>query len=259
MIFLEININGLNINYIDVGKGEPILFLHGWGSNCDAFRFIINAISDRFRVLALDFPGFGKSDTLDKAWDVSNYVDFTVKFIEKLGLESLTLVGHSFGGRVIIKMVGSGLVKPKKIVLMDSAGVKHKRKLRAKIKLFAFKTVKNVLLLPIIRNHSAKLLDRARAFFGSADYNAAPAVMRETLVKVVNEDLCSYMSSITAPTLLIWGDKDEDTPLADAKVMEKLIPDSGLCVIKGGGHFSFIDSPYEVNAIFNSFLGGGNQ
>ncbi len=256
---MEININGLNINYIDVGQGEPVLLLHGWGSNCDAFRFIINSFSDRFRMIALDFPGFGKSDVIDEPWDVSDYVDFTVKFIEKLGLRSPTLVGHSFGGRVIIKMVGSGLVEPSKIILMDSAGVKHKRSLASKIKLASFKTVKWFLLLPVIRNFSAKALDRARAFFGSADYNSAPAVMRTTLVKVVNEDLCSYMSGIKAPTLLIWGDKDEDTPLSDAKTMEKLIPDSGLCVIKGGGHFSFIDSPYEVNAIINSFLGGGNQ
>ena len=103
---------------------------------------------------------------------------------------------------------------------------------------------------------SAGTLEKARRHFGSADYNSAPVVLRQTLVKVVNEDLCEYMPNIACPTLLIWGDQDTDTPLSDAKVMESKIPDSGLCVIKGVGHFSFIQSPFEVNAILNSFLGG---
>lgn len=253
---MTIEIDGRKIHYTDEGEGKPILLLHGWGSSCAAYRFIIKSFSDRFRMIAPDFLGFGDSEMFSEPWDVSDYVDLTVKFIKALGIEDATLVGHSFGGRVIIKMVGQGLISPEKIVLMDAAGVKHKRGLWASLKLYTFKTVKWFLLLPVIRRFSAGALERARGYFGSADYNSAPAVLRQTLVKVVNEDLCEYMPNIKCPTLLIWGDKDTATPLADAKVMEKLISDSGLCVIKGAGHFSFIDSPYEVNAILNSFFGG---
>lgn len=253
---MTIEIDGRKINYIDQGEGAPVLLLHGWGSSSGAYRFIINSFSDRFRMIAPDFLGFGESDMLSEAWEVADYVYLTVKFIKALGIEKPILVGHSFGGRVIIKMVGEGLVSPEKIVLMDAAGVKHKRGFRASVRLAAFKTVKRLLTLPIIRNYSANLLEKARGYFGSADYNSAPPVLRQTLVKVVNEDLCKYMPNISCPTLLIWGDKDTATPLDDAHTMEKLIPDSGLCIIKGGGHFSFIDSPYEVNAILNSFFGG---
>ena len=251
-----IDIDGLRAHYTDEGQGAPVLLLHGWGSSVDAFIGIRRALSDRFRVVALDFPGFGESEMIPEPWDVSRYVAFTLRFMENLGLKDPVLIGHSFGGRVIIKMVGSGLASADKIVLIDSAGVKHKRSLRAKIRIAAFKTVKWFLLLPGIRKVSADALEKARRHFGSADYNSAPVVLRQTLVRVVNEDLCEYMPSISCPTLLIWGDQDKDTPLADAKIMESRIPDSGLCVIKGAGHFSFLYSPFEVNAILNSFLGG---
>ena len=98
------------------------------------------------------------------------------------------------------------------------------------------------------------MLERVRAYFGSADYNAAPPVLRQTLVKVVNEDLTRFLPHLACPTLLIWGEKDTATPLSDAKLMEKLVPDAGLCVIRGAGHFSFVERPGEVHAIVHSFL-----
>ncbi|MBP5618643.1 MAG: alpha/beta hydrolase [Clostridia bacterium] len=251
-----VEIDGVKAHYTDEGEGKPVVLMHGWGSSLDAFVGIRRALCDRFRVIALDFPGFGKSDSIAEPWDVSDYVAFFAKFLQELQVETPVLIGHSFGGRVILKGVGSGLIKAEKIVLIDSAGVKHKRSLRAKCRIAAFKTVKWCLLLPGIRKVSAGTLEKARRHFGSADYNSAPVVLRQTLVKVVNEDLCDYMPNIACPTLLIWGDQDKDTPLADAKIMESKIPDSGLCVIKGAGHFSFIHSPFEVNAILNSFLGG---
>ena len=251
-----VEINGIKTHYTDEGEGKPVVLMHGWGSSLDAFVGIRQSLCGFCRVIALDFPGFGKSDMIAEPWDVSDYVAFFVRFLEELQIENPVLIGHSFGGRVILKSVGSGLVNADKIVLIDSAGVKHKRSLRAKCRIAAFKTVKWFLLLPGIRKVSAGTLEKARRHFGSADYNSAPVVLRQTLVKVVNEDLCEYMPNIACPTLLIWGDQDTDTPLSDAKVMESKIPDSGLCVIKGAGHFSFIQSPFEVNAILNSFLGG---
>jgi pimeloyl-ACP methyl ester carboxylesterase len=97
-------------------------------------------------------------------------------------------------------------------------------------------------------------LDKARAYYGSADYNAAPEVLRKTLVSLVNTDLRDIIGNITAPTLLIWGENDTATPLSDAKIIESKIKDCGLCVIKGTGHYSFCERPFEAQAIINSFL-----
>ena len=79
--------------------------------------------------------------------------------------------------------------------------------------------------------------------------------MRETLVKVVNEDLEPLLSNIKQSTLLVWGTEDTATPLTDAKIMESLIPDSGIVEVKGAGHYSFLEQPQLVNAVLNSFLG----
>ena len=114
--------------------------------------------------------------------------------------------------------------------------------------------IKNVLTLPILKNHTEGLMDKARKHYGSADYNAAPEVLRKTLVSLVNTDLRDILPNISCPTLLIWGENDTATPLSDAKIIESLISDSGLCVIKGAGHFAFIERPFEVEAILNSFI-----
>lgn len=253
---MQLNIDGFNLNYNDVGEGTPVLMLHGWGSSCDAYNFMTKTFSDRFRMVSLDFPGFGKSDMINEPWDVEKYCQITLKFIEKLGITDYIIVGHSFGGRVIIKLAGTYRINPKKIVLIDSAGVLPKRSFKSKVRLASFKTVKAILQLPVIRNYSENTLNKARSYFGSSDYNNAPPVLRQTLVKVVNEDLVPYMGNIKSPTLLIWGENDTATPLRDAKIMEKTIPDAGLCVIKGVGHFSFVERPAQVHAILNSFFGG---
>lgn len=253
---MQININGYNINYESVGEGRAVLMLHGWGSSLDAYKLLTAAFCDKFRMISLDFPGFGGSDMPKEAWEVDQFADITLKFIDMLGLKNPIMIGHSFGGRVIIKLAGSGMVTPEKIILIDSAGIKPKRSIRSKIRLAVFKTGKWFLTLPLLKKYTASALDKLRAYFGSSDYNSAPSVMRQTLVRVINEDLRGYMPSIKAPTLLIWGENDTATPLGDAKIMEQLIPDSGLCVIKGTGHFSFVQRPYEVHAIIASFLGG---
>ena len=252
---MQINIDGLNINYIDEGEGEEILFLHGWGSSILPFTRLINDLKANHRVVALDFPGCGQSDMMNEAWNIDDYCSFVIKFIKALNLNNPVLVGHSHGGRVIMKLTGSGLLQPPKIVFLDAAGLIPKKSLKQKFKAKSFKIIKWFLTLPVIKKYSGELLDRARKRYGSADYNAAPPVLRKTLVNVVNVDLRELLPNICCPTLLVWGENDTATPLRDAKIIESLIKDAGLCVIKGGGHFSFLDSPFEVSAILKSFLG----
>ena len=225
---MECQIDGLKINYTDEGKGKALLFLHGWGSNLEAFRCVTDQLKDSYRIIRLDFPGFGGSDCPPVPWNVDDYVAVTRKFIAYLALEKVDLIGHSFGGRVIIKMASSqNDFQIDKVVLMDSAGI-----------------------LPV-----KTLKKRVRTRFGSADYNNASGVLRDTMVRVVNEDLESYLPDIRYPVLLIWGDQDDATPMRDAHIMEKMIPDAGLVVIKGAGHFSFLKDPYLVAAAMKSFFG----
>ena len=251
---MQITVGKLNINYLDEGVGTPVLLLHGWGSSSDVYRGIINTLKDRCRLIAPDFPGCGKSDIMDRPWTLEDYSDFVLEFLRALNIENPIMIGHSHGGRVTLYMTAMGLVNPSKIVLLDAAGLIPKKSFKQKFRAKSFKVIKGVLSLPVIKNFSGSLLDKARRHYGSADYNAAPEVLRHTLVSLVNTDIRELLPNIKCPSLLIWGENDTATPLSDAKTIEKLIPDAGLCVIKGTGHFSFCERPFEAHAILNSFI-----
>ena len=245
---------GFKLHYIEEGEGPDVLLLHGWGASVDSYKGVINALRDKCRLVALDFPGCGKSDLPKEPLDINCYVAIVMEFCSALKIRDPILVGHSHGGRVIMKLAGSGLMNPKKIVFIDAAGIKPKFSFKKWFKVRTFKTVKWFLTLPVIRRYTAETLQKARNHFGSADYNSAPEVMRKTLVNLVNDDMTMYLDGIKASTLLIWGENDTATPLYMAKKIEKIVPDCGLCVIKGTGHWSFVERPQEAQAILRSFL-----
>lgn len=253
---MNITIKELNINYIKVGEGEQnLLLLHGWGSNFASFNNIINAMAKVCTVYALDMPGFGQSDEPKNSWCVDDYVDLVIEFIQKMNIQNLCILGHSFGGRVIIKMVNRKLdFTIDKVILVDSAGIKPKNNNKVSFKVRFFKCAKKVVSLGVVRKVFPNALENLKKKFGSEDYKNATPVMRETLVRTVNEDLTELLPNISQPTLLIWGDKDTATPIADAELMEKLIPNAGLVTIKNAGHYSFIEQPYLVNKVLQSFL-----
>jgi pimeloyl-ACP methyl ester carboxylesterase len=98
-------------------------------------------------------------------------------------------------------------------------------------------------------------LEKFKKTSGSEDYRNATPVMRDTLVRLVNEDLRHLLPNIKQPTLLIWGENDDSTPLSDGKAMEKLLPDGGLVVVKGAGHYCYLEQPSFVYRVLDSFLG----
>lgn len=247
-------INGLKVHYTDQGSGPDVLFLHGWGASAASYNGVIGSLSQKCRCVAVDFPGCGETDLPEKPLVTDDYLDFVMQFIEKVGLTNPILVGHSHGCRVIMKLCGQGHLSPSKIVMIDGAGIKPRFNLKKELKVKTFKTVKWFLTLPILKNHTEDTLKKARAHFGSADYNSAPEVMRKTLVNLVNDDMTPYLTGIKASTLLIWGENDTATPLYMAKQLEKTLPDCGLCVIKNAGHWSFVEKPLQAIAILNSFL-----
>ena len=246
-------IDGLRINYTDEGSGTPVLLIHGWGSSIKPWAPILNGFQG-YRVIALDLPGCGDSDILKTDWGIDDYCDFILKFMKAIEIENPIMVGHSHGGRICLKMAADGMVEPDKLILFGSAGIPAKKTFKKQIRIYSFKFIKRMLTLPIIKNYTEGLLQAAREHFGSADYKSAPEVMRKTMVRVIGVDLRDVMHKINCPTLLIWGDKDTETPLSNAKFMEKTIKDCGLCVIEGAGHFSFIEQPARIVAILKAFL-----
>lgn len=251
----EIIADGLKISCSDEGEGKVLLLFHGWGANKEAFAPIIKRMSKSMRVVAFDFPGFGKSEEPREVWDVERYALFVKRFTEELKIEEALWLGHSFGGRVIIKLYSMVDKKPEKIVLVDSAGIKPKRGADYYLKVYSYKAGKKLLSLPPINRTS--LYERWVKNAGSSDYRGLSATMRATMSRVVNEDLRDYLPDIKVPTLLIWGDKDSETPISDAEIMNSLLPDSGIVTLEGAGHFSYLDRPQKFFAALEYFVKQG--
>lgn len=249
-------IDSITVNYIEEGEGEAIVLLHGWGANITLYAGIINVLEQGHRVIALDMPGFGKTSEPPEPWCVDDYVDFVMKFIESFGLVRFSVVVHSFGGRVFFKMNARENLPftIERAVLIDSAGILPRKSFRQKLSLRCYKIGRAVMSTKVLHFLYPDAVDNMRRKRGSADYNSATPTMRATLVKVVNEDLEPLMHLVKCPTLLIWGDKDTATPLSDAKRMEELIPEAGLVVCEGAGHFSFAEQAPKVHAALAAFF-----
>lgn len=253
---MEIAVGDYKINYSDIGKGQPILFLHGWGSSLEVWNLIIKHLEQigKFRLVALDFPGCGKSSMPSVPLDLKDYTDLVCEFCNALNINEPIIMGHSHGGRVAVALAGYNLINIKKIVLFGAAALKPKAGIKKTLRIASFKTVKFFLTLPGIKSHSQSLLGKARAHYGSSDYNNAPEVMRKTLVTLVNTDLRSILNKVDCSVLLIWGSNDTAVPLYLAKEMEQKMPDAGLCMLEGCGHFALLERPAYVNIILDSFL-----
>lgn len=259
-MLLEVCGETLNIHYIDEGgnnKGTPVLLLHGWGARAENYRCIIDMLTPHFRVIAPDMPGFGESDEPQTPFDAENYADFVRAFCEKLGINSIFIIGHSHGGRTAIKLLSSAktTLEIPKAILIDSAGLIRKKSLNQKFKIAKFKLAKKLFGIKIISSKFPDMIEKMRRKNGSADYASASPVMRRSMVSVINEDLSESLCKISCPTLLIWGEKDNDTPMYQAEKMRSLIPDCGLVTIKNGGHFSFLSDPGLTRRVLYSFLG----
>ena len=249
-----LNVDNYNINYIDIGTGEVVLLLHGWGADLNSFNSLINILKNDYRVIAIDYPGFGKSDKLNRSFSVDDYCNIIIKFINLLNIKELILIGHSYGSRIILKLNNKDLnFNIKKNVIIDGAGLKDKKDFKTKFKIIVYKSLKKIcLILPITKSLKNKLILHLSNQFGSSDYKNSDKIMKETLIKSVNEDL-TYCLKRMKETLLIWGNNDTVTPLWMGKVMESNINNSGL-VILNGGHFSYIDDPITFSNVIKSYF-----
>ena len=252
---MTVTVQGRTVAYIDtdptnVADKPTVLFLHGWGAPAETYRLMIDHLANYCRVVAPDLPGFGGSAEPESPWCVDDFVQWTVDFAAALNLTDVILMNHSFGGRISIKLLAQRPLPfgVKKAVFMDAAGILPKRGLKYYYKVYTYKAMKK--LFP---KQAQKRQDKV----GSSDYRNASPLMRQTMVKCINEDLTHLLKDNPVSTLLIWGSADTATPLSDGQKMEKRIPDAGLVVLEGAGHFAFAQQWGLCSRVLDSFLKGG--
>lgn len=243
-----------SIYYEKYGNGkDTILILPGWGFTRPTFTTLINFLSRNYTIYIVDYPGFGKSSIKEKDLTIYDYASTIREFMLHEKIENPIIIAHSFGGRLTSLLAGYYKDKIKKIILIDAAGIKPKTTLKSFTKKYLYKSLKKLTsLLP--KKQRQKVKNKLLKKFSSADYYDLPDNMKKTFQNIVNEDLTKYFKEIDTETLILWGQKDNATPLKDAYKIRKSIKKSALIVLKGAGHFSYLDYPYLTINIIESFL-----
>ena len=234
-------IKNIKVNYRQYGEGNDIVLLHGWGQNIDMMKPLGDNFSDKYRITIIDLPGFGLSEEPDYAYTIFDYTDTVHELLKDLKIKNPIMMGHSFGGRIAI--VYASMYDVNKLVLFGSPCVRHEQKSAKHSVLKAFNKIK--FLSP--------LANFAKKHIGSEDYRNASPMMRDILVKTVNQDLSENAKEISCPTILIWGDKDMAVSVEEAKEIEKLIKDSALVVLPGT-HYCYLENLNQVVNIIYNFI-----
>lgn len=217
------------------GEGKPLLMLHGYLSCKESFIYQIEYFKSFRRVIVPDMVGFNGT-VMPYPYSLEDYARDISALIAETG--KTDIIAHSFGARVLFKLLPNELAD--KIVLTGSAGIKPRFSLKKWVNIRRYKL--------------RKKLGLGVEKFGSSDYKALPPVMQRSFVKIVNEKLEKKIAAVENKTLLIFGENDRETPLYMAKKQARLIKNSQLAIIKGAGHFAFIDKKNEFNILVKEFL-----
>lgn len=221
-----------------------MLALHGWGRRGNDFSASLHDIA----AIAPDLPGFGASPTPDRVIGAEAYADIVAQILDTFDRPPV-LVGHSFGGRVAVCLAAK---HPDRVGPLVLTGVPLIRLETGRRPAAGFRMVRWLNSLGLI---SDERMERERKRRGSADYRAADGVMRDILVKLVNESYEGQLSRIEAPVRLVWGENDRDVPVSVAETASALLAHAELEVLEGVGHFVPIEAPEELRRVVSGVLG----
>jgi pimeloyl-ACP methyl ester carboxylesterase len=233
----QVQSNTVQLNTVRLGNnGHPLVMLHGWGQNLQSLQPMGELLATRSQVHIIDLPGFGKSPPPPEDWDTANYADRIYQYLQEQGIESADMLGHSFGGRVSIRLAHQYPQKVRSITLVNAGGLQRQRTLQQSMRSQWVRNMRNAFKIsPLYRD---ALLTWHTQKYGSRDYLNAGA-MRGTLVKTVSEDLTELAKQISVPVLLLWGEADTETPVEMGHRYHSLFTDSEMITIPHRDHFMF--------------------
>jgi len=239
-------------------KAKPtrLVWLHGWGVDHKTLLPIASFFDTETENYLLDLSGFGKSPAPKKVYDSLDYAKEIAKWLKSFKTKKPTyIIGHSFGGQTAIQIANLYPKLVNGLVLIGASGLKRKRSLFFKIKVLVFKIAAKTFKTIFGENNFAKLKSKLVNKLGSTDYKNANEIMRKILVKVTNENLQNIASKIKAPALLIYGEKDLQTPSYFGKKYNELIKNSKFVKLQELNHYTILSTgKYQVQNLINNFI-----
>lgn len=243
---MRVLIKDILVNYEQIGEGsENLLILHGWGQSSSPWYNTALFCSKKYKVITIDFPGFGSSEEPPTIWDTYEYAEFIKDFLAKLGIVKTIIIGHSFGGRIGTILASKFPDLVSQLILIDSGGIE--------IKSFAIK-IRILIYKIFIKPIKSIFSERMKKVFGSSDYRAISGVMRQVFVKVVNQDLRYLFTTIKQPVTVIWGSNDGVLPVKYVKIYKALIPQAEVKIIWGADHAPNISKQGEFLSVLGDTL-----
>lgn len=223
-------------------RGPTILLLHGWGQSKQALLPLAKLLAQKNRVLLCDLPGFGEAKAPGLVWSSFGYAQYLVEHLKSSNIDSLHILGHSFGGKIAASIALNYPDRVDRLFLLAPAGLKPRRSWTQQLRMngirLAGRASKWLDRLQGSENYSLRHRER----FGSRDYKAAQGIMRQILVKTVNEDLTNQIPHIKHPTSILWGELDGETPFEMANRWVSLLPNAQLLMLPYKEHDLFLDS-----------------
>lgn len=250
---MQLKINGKKVYFTSLGSGKQILILPGWMHDHKVWELAQQELAKHFQVLVLDFPGFGDSQLDPSIKDLNDYARFLKKVVDELCLKDFILLGHSFGGSVAIKILSLYPKLPiEKLILCDSAGIK-KFNIKQIIGLILAKGGKPIFTLPVFRTYALQVKRMLYGLLNEKDYfNAGP--LKSVMSRILKENLEGVLDKITVSTLIIWGEKDNVTPLSHAQVLRKRIKGSKLILVSKSTHWPFMENVVDFTRFVKDFV-----
>lgn len=231
--------------YQDMGTGQPVVFLHGWGQDWQSWYPIIQALSEKYRLILVDLPGFGKSQSSQiHNWVLADYARWLDEFCKLVvDKKKYTVVGHSFGGKVAAYWAGS--TQPAnlcQLILVAASGFPDEMTTQTKLGHGVVKIIPEPIKQAMPHRFKTKVL----GWLGlSTDHLNSTPTQRQVLRKTLHVDVSAQLRQIKNPTTLIWGRDDEITPLREANRYQQLLPSAEMKIINQAGHFVFVDQPHQ--------------
>lgn len=249
---MYIDAAGQKIYYEQAGSGDPLLLLHGWGVSGETFKPLFHRFAEERLVRVIDFPGFGQSELPPPDWGSAEFGELINSLLDGWNCDQTDIIAHSFGARAALRLCAKYPEKVNRLILTGAAGIRSERVAPLSKRLLG-KTAK---LLGRLGSPGEYLKRVIYGKIGSADYLNA-GEMRPILVRLVNEDILPLLPEIKHETLLVWGDRDTETPPEMARKMNAGLSNSRLEIIKDAGHYAFAERPETFYNLVDSFLRPG--